>query len=111
MLNNTLALHKEFNAKASRDNKMATEFRLQVFTQQKAVFEGPVTSIIVPAEGGYLGVMANHAPLIAALGSGILTIKHEDAKQEMRLSGGFLEVAHNQAIILADSVSDATTMG
>jgi F-type H+-transporting ATPase subunit epsilon len=85
---------------------MAKEFRLQVFTQEKQVLDEPVTSIVVPGEDGYLGVLADHAPLICTLGSGVLTVKREGAERQLRISGGFLEVADNRATVLADSLSE-----
>lgn len=86
---------------------MAKEFRLQVYTQERKVLDEPVTSIILPAEGGYLGVLADHAPLIGTLGEGTLTIKFQTAERELHVRGGFVEVVNNTVIILADAV-DAT---
>ena len=34
------------------------DFQLQIHTQEKRVFDDRVTSIIVPAQNGYLGVLA-----------------------------------------------------
>ena len=86
---------------------MAKQFRLQVYTQEKQVFDDSVTSIIVPAEDGYLGVLADHAPLITTLGDGTLTIKKDAVEREMHVTGGFLEVVGNLATILTDQVNEA----
>lgn len=83
---------------------MAKEFRLQVYTQEKKVLDEPVTSVVVPAEDGYLGVLADHAPLIAAVGDGCLTVRREHVEREFHVRGGFLEVLNNVATLLADSV-------
>ena len=84
---------------------MARQFQLQVFTQERKVLDEPATSIVVPGENGYFGVLADHAPLIANLGSGTLTIRREHAERTMNLSGGFIEVANNTVVILADKVT------
>ena len=81
------------------------DFHLQIYTQEKKVFEGAVTSIIAPGEDGYFGVLASHAPLVGVLGAGKLTIRQGSQTTERELSGGFLEVHANQAVILADSLS------
>ena len=47
---------------------MAATFYLSVISPTRTLLEEEVTSIIVPGSEGYLGVLANHAPLIAALG-------------------------------------------
>ncbi len=86
---------------------MAAMFQLQVFTRERMVLDEQVSSIIVPALTGYLGVMARHAPLIAVLGEGRLTIKHDSlAERTFQLAGGFLEVRDNVATILADQLTE-----
>ena len=84
---------------------MAKPFRLQVFTQEKLVLDEEVTSIIIPGEDGYFGVMADHAALISSLGTGKLTIINRSSERTMQISGGFAEIAHNKAVILTDSVA------
>ncbi len=87
---------------------MAT-FHLSVITPTKTLLDKEVASIIVPGVEGYLGVMANHAPLIAALGPGVFSVRDEpngDAVEYL-LGGGFLEVSNNKAILLADSMEMA----
>ena len=85
---------------------MAKQFRLMVYTQEKQVLDEQVISIVVPAEDGYLGVLADHAALVTTLGNGILTIKTELKRRELQLSGGFMEVAANTATILADQIEE-----
>lgn len=81
------------------------DYQLQIITQEKKVFDGRVTSMVVPAATGYLGVLAHHAPLVALLGRGELTIR-PTAGDELRVqvSGGFLEVRNNLATLLVDSM-------
>lgn len=86
---------------------MAKQFRLQVFTQEKKVVDELVTSLQAPGLDGYFGVLADHAPLISALGQGDLTIVGNDGTRVLNLAGGFLEVANNTATILADSLAEA----
>ena len=81
---------------------MAKQFKLQVFTQEKKILDEAVTSIQVPGEDGYLGVLADHAPLITTLGTGTLTVTRENQVKTMKVSGGFLEVVNNVATVLAD---------
>lgn len=86
---------------------MAKQFRLQVFTQEKKVVDELITSLQAPGADGYFGILADHAPLISALGEGNLTITGGEGTRVMQLSGGFLEVVSNTATILADSLTDA----
>lgn len=86
---------------------MAKQFRLQVFTQEKKVVDELVTSVQAPGAEGSFGVLADHAPLIAALGKGRLTINGGEGSRVMELGGGFMEVSNNTATILADSLAEA----
>ena len=85
------------------------EFQLSIVTPEVTIFDEMVESLIVPGAKGYLGVLANHAPLITPLQPGKITIQMPGRSTEIILavSGGFLEVAHNRATILADSAEMA----
>jgi F-type H+-transporting ATPase subunit epsilon len=84
-------------------------YRLTVLTQEKAVLDESVTSIIAPGTEGYLGVLRNHAPLVTQLMPGKLTVKDlAGAETVYAVSGGFLEVNHNVATLLADALEKCT---
>ena len=87
---------------------MAHTFSLSILTPEKTVFEGPVEYVEVPGAEGYLGVLANHAPLVTSLATGTITLRHASGTTELwSVSGGFFEVSSNQATVLADSVTKA----
>jgi len=79
-------------------------FKLSIVTPEKIVYEGEVSSLIVPGIEGYLGVLSHHAPLITALQTGKIEFKSDDGKLHIfAASGGFIEVSNNQATLLADT--------
>jgi len=79
-------------------------FRLSIVTPERVVFDGEVVSLIVPGTEGYLGVLSHHAPLITALQTGKIEFRDgTDKLQVYAISGGFIEVSHNQATLLADT--------
>ena len=83
-------------------------FRLAIVTPEKILFDGEVRSLVVPGSEGYLGVLANHAPLISALQAG--KIQFTDSSNQDRVmvvSRGFFEVANNAATVLADQIENA----
>lgn len=83
-------------------------FRLSIVTPEQVFLEDDVKSLIVPGTEGYLGVLSNHAPLITALRPGKIEYRDaSDVVQVLAVSGGFLEVSHNIATLLADSVESA----
>jgi len=78
------------------------EFKLSIYTPEKTVFEGNVISLIAPAQMGYLGVLADHAPLIVSLKHGDVTFR-KNSGEAVKISisrKGFLEVDRNKATIL-----------
>ena len=82
-------------------------FRLTIVTPEQPFFEGDCTSLVLPGSEGYLGVLRNHAPLITALNPGRLTLKTDDGgERSFAVSGGFFEVSHNHATVLADSIEE-----
>lgn len=84
---------------------MATTFQLSIVTPERVFYQQPVTSLVVPGTEGYLGVLANHAPLITALKPG--KVEFRDAENRIRIaavSKGFLEVSGNIATLIADAV-------
>ncbi|MBC8042363.1 MAG: F0F1 ATP synthase subunit epsilon [Rhizobacter sp.] len=80
-------------------------FHLEVVTPEEAVFKGEVVSVTAPGEEGSFQVLHSHAPLLAALSRGHLKILLPDGtKTFFHIGGGFFEVSHNNAILLAESI-------
>ncbi|KJS20243.1 MAG: ATP synthase F0F1 subunit epsilon [Clostridiaceae bacterium BRH_c20a] len=76
---------------------------LEVVTPERKVLSEEITSIIVPAIEGYMGILPNHAPMISGLEPGIIKYKVAGKYKKMAISGGFLEVSDNKASILANT--------
>ena len=90
---------------------MADPVTLTVLTQEGVALEERTRSIIAPGEAGYLGILANHAPLVTTLAPGKLSWRGPDGGWRARAIGeGLLEVVHNQVTILTDSVSAAESL-
>jgi F-type H+-transporting ATPase subunit epsilon len=82
---------------------MANTFKLEIVTPERIELSEEVTAVRAPAIDGYIGILANHAPLVTALAVGELRITTEDRCTLMATSGGFMEVSNNVCTILADS--------
>lgn len=84
---------------------MAATYTVVVLTPEKTVLSAEVVSLVAPGSQGFLGVLAHHAPLITALQPGPLTLRYPDGREEvMSVSGGFMEVSRNRAVVLADAI-------
>ena len=86
---------------------MAKKFKTEIVTPEKIVFSEEIESLVIPAERGYLGVLAGHAPLLANLQPGEITIKGSP-KGELHFatSGGFMEVTPGKAVLLTESAEE-----
>ncbi|MBE3599449.1 MAG: F0F1 ATP synthase subunit epsilon [Limnochordaceae bacterium] len=83
---------------------MAELMQLEVVTPQRVVLRERVEAVVAPTDRGYLGVLANHAPMVAALSLGIVQFgRYHGPKRKMAVSGGFMEVSGNRVTILADT--------
>ena len=83
---------------------MEHSFYVDIISPEKKVFEGEISSLVVPAELGYLGVLANHAPLVANLVPGKISFRKASGEQTViRSQGkGFLEVLKNKVVLLLE---------
>ncbi len=77
-------------------------FDLNIITPEKAVYSGKVVSLVAPSESGYMGVLADHASLMASTTKGKITAKEPSGKAfELDTpAGGFIEVKKNVVTIL-----------
>lgn len=80
-------------------------FMMDIVTPDQKALSREVNSLVVPAIDGYLGVLANHAPLMAELKPGKMQIKEAGGKMAVVvIGGGFMDVNSNHVTVLADSV-------
>ena len=83
---------------------MAGTFMLEIVTPEDRLLKDEIQFVVVPEINGELGVLRNHAPLIAALDIGVLRYTDPNgAIKKMAVSGGFMEVMDNEARILAET--------
>ena len=83
---------------------MAPLYHIVILSSNRKIFDGEVQSLVPPCELGYFGVLANHAPMITALGPGKVTLHDQSGHGRSfdSVSGGFFEISMNKAIILLD---------
>ena len=85
---------------------MATSPKLQVeiVTGERVVFqEQDVDVVLAPGADGALGILPRHAALFSLLAAGELVVRKGTDEQQLAVFGGFLEVANDRVLILADT--------
>ena len=80
---------------------MAT-FHFDLVSPEKLLFSGDVEQVDVPGAEGDFGVLAGHAPMVATLRPGILTVYGTGGEQKIVVLGGFAEVSSTGLTVLAE---------
>lgn len=77
---------------------------LEVVTPERIAWSDEVEFLVVPGIEGELGILRNHAPMIAGLKIGVVRFVEPGGElRHMAISGGFLEVMDNEVKLLAET--------
>jgi F-type H+-transporting ATPase subunit epsilon len=82
---------------------MAQQIRLEVVTPSGAAVNEDVDIVNAPGYGGDFGVLANHAPFLSTIKTGILSYEQGKKRENLMISGGFCEVSNNKISFLVES--------
>ncbi len=83
---------------------MSAFYQLQIITPQGVAYTGEVVHSLVPAEDGFVGVLANHAPYITSSSGGRFEVRERSGEEKkFKVGTGFFEVAKNSASFLTQS--------
>ena len=80
---------------------MAT-FHFDLVSPEKLAFSGHVDQVDIPGVEGDFGVLAGHAPVVAEIRPGILTVFSGGTQEKVIVSGGVAEVSERGLTVLAD---------
>ena len=84
---------------------MAEAFKFDLVSPERLLVSELVESVIIPGTEGEMTVMANHAPVMATIKPGVVTVKPASgAEQRYVVFGGFADI--NKAD-LASRIQDA----
>jgi F-type H+-transporting ATPase subunit epsilon len=77
-------------------------FQLSLVSPEKLLFAGQVDQVDLPGMEGDFGVLAGHAPIVAALRPGIVTAIVGANREKFVVYGGLAEFAVAELTVLAD---------
>jgi len=84
-----------------------TKFPVEVLTPEGQVFEDEVEMLSTRTSTGSIGVLANHAPLMAILDPTELRLYKSDSDVVRFAQGeGYLQVVNNSALVLVDDAQE-----
>lgn len=82
---------------------MAT-MSVELVTGERVVYQDSGVELVsAPGSEGTLGILPNHASLISTLDAGEVRIRKGGQEEHFVVFGGFIQVAYNRVIILADT--------
>src|SRR6185436_11101837 len=82
---------------------MAAALTLRVITPEKVALDIQVRSVRIPGVDGSIGILPRHAPMVAALDTGLLRYKTDGGESLLFVSGGFAEVRHNTVRVVTEA--------
>ena len=80
-----------------------TPFSLVILSPEKDFFEGEVEQVIFSTPEGSIGIMAGHAPMIAAVSEGVVEIFVDGDWKIAAVGQGFCEISFHQAKFYLDT--------
>jgi F-type H+-transporting ATPase subunit epsilon len=86
-------------------------FRCVIVTPEEQTFEADVTQAVVPAFDGQLGILSNHAPVLAKLGVGPMRVDLAGGgSRHFLIDGGVAQMKGNSLSIVTDDATPATEL-
>lgn len=89
-------------------DETTNQLRVRLVTPERTLFESTATAVELPSKTGYMEVLYGHAPLLAELGAGDVTVhgaaedaSGPEAESRYNVSWGFVEVLPDRVTILA----------
>jgi len=86
----------------SRESNSMATFHFDLVSPEKLAFSGEVDQVDIPGVEGDFGVLAGHAPVVAAIRPGILTVTTGGTHEKIIVLGGLAEVSDKGLTVLAD---------
>ena len=82
---------------------MASTFHIEIATPERLLTREKAIRSQIPTRDGYIGVLPDHAALLAELGIGALTYTTpDDHRFSLAISGGYVEIHNNVVRVLTD---------
>jgi F-type H+-transporting ATPase subunit epsilon len=81
---------------------------VRVVSPDRIVFDGEGSAVVAPAWDGQVGILPGHAPMLALVGSGVLSVERVGGGSDaFHVAGGVLKVERNQVTVLTEYAGDA----
>ena len=85
---------------------MTPEFKLEITTPTGQVYSKHVDMVTLPGQEGEMGILPQHAPLIALLGDGEVVARRGNQEDRLLVTGGCAEITANRVAIITVFATD-----
>ena len=77
--------------------------QVELVSPERILYSGEAEMVVCrTVGGGEVAFLANHAPFLAALETGVVRVKTSNGEEVAAVHGGFVEVRDNRVIVLSD---------
>ena len=81
--------------------------KVRVVSPEQIVFDGEASAMVVPAWDGRVGILPGHAPMLALIGVGELSVDRPGGGSDTyHVAGGVLKVERNTVTLLTEYAGD-----
>lgn len=90
---------------------MKDGIHLEIATAGGSVYDDMVSYVELPLSGGSVGVLQDHAPMLGAVESGVVTARKSDGTEAfIAVDLGVANVVHNEATLLVRTAERAESI-
>ena len=83
---------------------MAKTIQVDIVSVEQEIYSGAAEMVIAPGEGGELGILPEHMPLLTRVKPGTVRVRQANGEEEViYVSGGMMEVQPDRVTVLADT--------
>ena len=86
---------------------MADKLNFTLVSPERELMSREVDQVDIPGTEGWIGVLANHSPLMTTLAAGMVKIRDGSDEKRIFVRGGFAEISPAGLTILAEEAMPA----
>lgn len=89
---------------------MADKLTFSLVSPERELFSGEVDQVDIPGTEGDMGIYPDHAPVMAAIRTGAITVHVDGAETQYFVRGGFADVTPDGLTVLAEQAVPMTEL-
>ncbi|MEL6198470.1 MAG: ATP synthase F1 subunit epsilon [Pseudomonadota bacterium] len=86
---------------------MAETLKFELVSPAKRLADAEATAVSIPALEGDMTAMPRHAPFLASLRPGVISVDAETGTERFVVTGGFVEILPDSVGVIAEDAAEA----